>query len=307
MIFHAVLLIYFIVLLLGLISLSSASVITIVTGDKILRYFIFFFTLYTLQILKNVIRYYLVLNLSSVFVRAALFFTFTEYILHAVMIYSIVLFIHFLISLPGARLINAIILMISILTFSFQMFLSGLRGGYGVIRFSGFYDIKYSDIIFLLLFLYAILIGLLRMKYIIDEQKKITLKKLLTVGIIFFPGVVYDIVSYNHKMMYITPLVYICITLLLTYYLIRYYLKNYSFSPGDAEENRDTLFEKYGITEREKDSLLLLLKGYSNRKIGETLYISLSTVKSHVYSIFKKTGVTSRYELIHFLKEMTSK
>jgi two-component system response regulator DegU len=36
----------------------------------------------------------------------------------------------------------------------------------------------------------------------------------------------------------------------------------------------------------------------SNREIEKELFISLSTVKNHVYNIFQKLGVKNRYELI---------
>ena len=43
---------------------------------------------------------------------------------------------------------------------------------------------------------------------------------------------------------------------------------------------------------------MLVLKGYSNQKIAETLFISLHTVKSHLRNIYPKFEVNSRYELI---------
>ena len=53
------------------------------------------------------------------------------------------------------------------------------------------------------------------------------------------------------------------------------------------------------MTGREMDVLrLLLARGRSNKEIGTTLFISETTVKPHVRSIFSKLNVTSRTEAI---------
>jgi DNA-binding NarL/FixJ family response regulator len=52
------------------------------------------------------------------------------------------------------------------------------------------------------------------------------------------------------------------------------------------------------LTERELHVLRLLALGKSNRQIGADLYISETTVKSHLRSIFTKLNVLSRTEAI---------
>ena len=48
------------------------------------------------------------------------------------------------------------------------------------------------------------------------------------------------------------------------------------------------------FTERELDVLRLLVQGRSNREIGEALYISATTVRSHVSNILLKLNVANR-------------
>ncbi|MEE3420504.1 MAG: helix-turn-helix transcriptional regulator [Lachnospiraceae bacterium] len=55
---------------------------------------------------------------------------------------------------------------------------------------------------------------------------------------------------------------------------------------------------EHKLTGREADVLGLINKGYSNQEIADELFISLSTVKKHIYNIFSKTGAQSRGQLI---------
>ena len=55
------------------------------------------------------------------------------------------------------------------------------------------------------------------------------------------------------------------------------------------------------LTVREQEVLQLILSGRSNREIAAALFISESTVKTHVRNIFSKYDVSSRAELISTL------
>jgi NarL family two-component system response regulator LiaR len=52
----------------------------------------------------------------------------------------------------------------------------------------------------------------------------------------------------------------------------------------------------HDLTERERDVLVLLVEGLSNRQIADKLVVSPSTIKSHVSHILAKLGVASRTE-----------
>ncbi|HLF88484.1 MAG TPA: response regulator transcription factor, partial [Anaerolineales bacterium] len=52
----------------------------------------------------------------------------------------------------------------------------------------------------------------------------------------------------------------------------------------------------FDLTERERVVLALLVEGLNNTQIAGKLYVSPSTIKSHVSNILSKLGVTSRTE-----------
>jgi DNA-binding CsgD family transcriptional regulator len=58
---------------------------------------------------------------------------------------------------------------------------------------------------------------------------------------------------------------------------------------------------RLGLSKREAEVAQLIRQGLKNRAIAEKLHISLSTVKSHVESLLRKTGAASRFEIIHKL------
>jgi len=60
---------------------------------------------------------------------------------------------------------------------------------------------------------------------------------------------------------------------------------------------------RYRISERELEVIGLLVRGKSYREMEAELFISLKTVKSHVYNIYKKMGIKSRWQLLALLQE----
>lgn len=61
---------------------------------------------------------------------------------------------------------------------------------------------------------------------------------------------------------------------------------------------------RYGLTDREIDTLVLLLAGYNAADIGMLLGISTNTAKTHLKGVYSKTGVHNRRELISLLNEI---
>jgi DNA-binding NarL/FixJ family response regulator len=51
------------------------------------------------------------------------------------------------------------------------------------------------------------------------------------------------------------------------------------------------------LTEREREVMRLIARGYSYKEVGSTLFISIKTVETHMSSVLRKLQLSSRHEL----------
>lgn len=71
-----------------------------------------------------------------------------------------------------------------------------------------------------------------------------------------------------------------------------------AFSVNEGE------LKKLNLTNREYEVLKLLAQGRSNTEIAESLFLSLSTIKTHVSNLFIKMDVKSRAQAIEKAKRL---
>jgi DNA-binding CsgD family transcriptional regulator len=68
--------------------------------------------------------------------------------------------------------------------------------------------------------------------------------------------------------------------------------------PAHPARITSLLMAAYGLTRREQEVTRLVLSGHSTSEIAAVLFVSPHTVQQHLKSIFDKTGVHSRRELV---------
>ncbi len=66
-------------------------------------------------------------------------------------------------------------------------------------------------------------------------------------------------------------------------------------------EKIKTIFEQFNLSGKEQEIAMEVLQGKSNKEIAYGMDISNSTVKSHIYSIYKKVNVQSRVQFVNLV------
>lgn len=95
---------------------------------------------------------------------------------------------------------------------------------------------------------------------------------------------------------------------ILNIFLIYYFYKNDPLkivkAPASPEAAVSIIAGQYKLSEREKEVLMLVNRGMSNKQIATELFISENTVKRHMSSILRKTGTQSRHEIINEISKL---
>lgn len=89
------------------------------------------------------------------------------------------------------------------------------------------------------------------------------------------------------------PVVYIWI-------FMNKFFKDHPMQPV-SETKFQAFFSEHNISDREQEIIQLIVEGKSNRTISDDLYISIKTVKAHVYNIYRKLNINSRWQLINLI------
>jgi DNA-binding CsgD family transcriptional regulator len=143
-----------------------------------------------------------------------------------------------------------------------------------------------------------------------DENKRLT----QTLSIYYFVSftinsVLIDYIPFSGGIrFYLSPLIYVIINIPPLFFLGKFTGKIFKDRLLIHNEKIDfeKIFHKYGLSKREQEIFVLMLEGKSNKEIGEALFISVKTVKNHIYNIFQKLGVNSRIKLYVFIRNLAN-
>lgn len=69
------------------------------------------------------------------------------------------------------------------------------------------------------------------------------------------------------------------------------------------QEQKTVTADHPRLTKKENEILKLLSQGYGNKEIGEQLFVSVNTVRTHVYRIYEKLHVNNRVEAVNKMKK----
>jgi DNA-binding CsgD family transcriptional regulator len=202
-------------------------------------------------------------------------------------------FIHFLVDSRNRGKKNAVFGAITLLAFSIHHYFEFVTESEKVEMTGDLID----RTLFFSIMIYALVLGVQKYRTIQDEDGKSTARKVLILIAVLLPGLLFDVYLNDYSHFRFFPLLYGGFSIIFILHFKKKYLRISAMDPPDGFD-----FDRHGISAREKEIILLILRGYSNQKIGKQLFISLNTVKSHVRHIFEKLNVQSRYELITAFK-----
>jgi len=169
------------------------------------------------------------------------------------------------------------------------------------------YEFLLSNFEFLILIisnfipLFLSLITFLNLKRIINKQIKFNFLIINIIQIISIPICITEILFF--KTFYSVALFFILYNIFFIFPILiiinKHQLNEENYLSGLLKDN-------YGITERENEIIFLLKNGLSYNEIADKLFISFKTVETHIYNIYKKTGVKNRLQLFGLLNQKSN-
>lgn len=298
---HLQIFIYAIALVIGSATLVVLGPLSLRARNPVLLRFFLFFSAYTLDFFSAIVYHYIRANLPHLLPLLYPYGDAVMNLFHYFLMFAILQFLTF--SLP------------KVLASRWAIACAGLsiaclicdslfpEGSFAIMP----YSIDLTDIVFFGCIAFTVIRGICTMRQS-GENERWFFTRFFIVGSFFFPLLANDDIQWFPLPVRFSPLQYAIFSALLLAYVSRFYLSEYYVSPGDITCLRGgttpgtDFFERYGLSARELEICLLVLRGYSNRRIADGLYISLSTVKSHVYSLYRKVGVRNRFELMQLAK-----
>ncbi|MBK9331117.1 MAG: response regulator transcription factor [Ignavibacteria bacterium] len=73
-------------------------------------------------------------------------------------------------------------------------------------------------------------------------------------------------------------------------------------SDAVSDPKKSKLIRSFIMSKRERQVIALVADGYSNKEIGDKLFLSPFTVKSHIHNILEKLAMHNRVEIAKFAK-----
>ncbi len=70
---------------------------------------------------------------------------------------------------------------------------------------------------------------------------------------------------------------------------------------ADEQDKLEKIFEKYALSQREREIAVYILEGRSNKEIAGAMYLSPNTVKVHASNLYKKLGASNRVQATRVL------
>jgi DNA-binding CsgD family transcriptional regulator len=290
---HLYVLYFFSTLLVGVGSLAIATFIHLKTKEKTVRYYLYFYVPFTLVVVFFTAISYLEANVPTISSSVLSLLEYLGTLNLLSLLFVVPLSVHHFTSTPQAARRNlffggmALAVMLAYHVFEFVL-------GSRQIAFIGEFVLSG---IFIVVMVYCGILDVHHYTRIQDPVKKRFERRQNVFFMLSLPGLCHDMFLNELSAFRFYPILYCGMSVFFTLYFVQNYTHHQAPSAEQSLPPED-FFARCNISAREQDIVTLVVQGYSNQKIAETLFISLNTVKAHLRNIYPKFGITSRYELI---------
>ena len=278
------------------------------TPRKDLFYFSMFFTAMTGNIVINLILMYRSINITG-------FFGLEDYLLSLLSVpISFVSFsafpmaVHRILEVNHEKIRNRILIAINAFACSIQYFPVGISYDLesGSLSFGPLYSlIGMTQLIIIVYCVFMLLTGFRKIK-----NRVIRFLLLLCGGLtlLFIPGFFHDItfpigqsrLDFFPAEIIFFPLYYFFLAVIIIVYTSKYFMIIIQMEKSVCKTKTfmDDFCIKHDLTDREKEIVPLIVEGLGNKQIADRLCISPKTVNNHIYNLYRKLEINSRFELL---------
>ena len=295
----------------GIAALTVLSILVSRFKNRGLTYYLIAYSCFSIDMLVNFVMLYLGINISKE-LSSGIFALISFNIPFSVIMHTALpLAVNEVTRPPGKRWIDLSIILVA--SIELVVYWTPLIMSYSRETQTIFFGplFPFRAVIQVLFIAYSIGMIIIRYKTIID----LTIRKyILTMAVIvavFLPAIGYDQFYYSGVKsidtvpiaVIISPFLYMILSLATLFFGIRVML---SF-PGQGNQTTSQeiilqdLAERSGLSVREITIIPLIARGLGNKQIALELNISPKTVGNHIYNIYRKLDITSRYELLALL------
>ena len=307
---HLYLLYFLLTFSIGTVSLGIAATLYAKQRTAFLRHYLYFYAPFSLQVMLNVVLFYIRFNVPTI---SHSLFDLLDYLESALVKYLVMfttpMFIHYLFRVPRTAARNMMIGGLAIFLFiGRHIFDIAVHD-----EFIGSIGKAISDTSLVAVMSYSFLTGWRYRANLLETVSSKQAKLFLIIFGCFLPFLINDTFLSEFSYFRFYPILYCLLSINFSYHFLhqspqKAEIEVLSQPPQTASAlPDDAFFARYNISAREKEIVVLLAQGCTNQQIGDTLFISLNTVKTHVRNIYQKFEVSSREELKTRLNDQTIK
>ena len=305
----------------GIAALTVLSALAARLKNKGLTLYLIAYSSFTVSILVNLVMFYLGINISEEISSGIFALIFLKIPFSILMHTTLPLAVNEVTRPPGKRWIDLAFILIAVVELA--LYCTPL-----VMRFSRetqtiFFGPVYPLVAALEILLIGYSVGMIiiRRKAIVNLAVRRYILTIVMIIAVFLPAIVYDQLFFRGVKsintvpiaVILVPFFYAVLSLATLFFGIRFLMSsahqaNQSDPQFQAEEKVSldiilkNLAEEAALSKRELTIIPLIAEGFGNKQIALELHVSSKTVGNHIYNIYRKLNITSRYELLALLK-----